>query len=126
MRIVCTGFISDSAEIAALYRMGDVLILPSDFEPWGVVVTEAAMASLALICSSVTGAGVELVREGVNGRLFSAGDSRALRDAMLDVTNAENIDAMKSASRKVLSEWRRSSDPVDGLRASLRFAGTIQ
>jgi len=125
-RIVCTGFISDSAVIAGLYRMGDVLILPSDFDPWGVVVTEAAMASLALICSSVTGAGVELVREGVNGRLFAAGDSAALRDAMLDVTKAENIDAMKSASPEVLAEWRRSSDPVDGLRASLRFAGTIQ
>jgi glycosyltransferase involved in cell wall biosynthesis len=125
-RIVCTGFISDSAVIAALYRLGDVLILPSDFEPWGVVVTEAAAASLALICSSVTGAGVELVREGVNGRLFAAGDSGALRDAMLDVTRAEKIDAMKSASAKVLAEWRRSSDPVDGLRASLRFAGTIE
>jgi glycosyltransferase involved in cell wall biosynthesis len=125
-RIVCTGFISDSAAIAALYQLGDALVLPSDFEPWGVVVTEAAMASLALICSSVTGAGVELVRDGVNGRLFPAGDCGALRDAMLDVTKAENIDVMKSASLKVLAEWRRSSDPIDGLRASLRFAGTIQ
>jgi glycosyltransferase involved in cell wall biosynthesis len=125
-RIVCTGFISDSAVIAALYQLGDVLVLPSDFEPWGVVVTEAAMASLALICSSVTGAGVELVREGVNGRLFAAGDCGALRDAILDVTAADHIDAMKSASRNILAEWRRTSDPIDGLRASLRFAGTIQ
>jgi glycosyltransferase involved in cell wall biosynthesis len=125
-RIVCTGFISDSAMIAALYKLGDVLILPSDFEPWGVVVTEAAMAPLALICSSVTGSGVELVRDGVNGRLFPAGDCSALRDAMLDVTKEENIDAMKAASLKVLAEWRRCSDPIDGLRASLRFAGTIQ
>jgi glycosyltransferase involved in cell wall biosynthesis len=125
-RVVCTGFISDSAVIAALYQLGDVLVLPSDFEPWGVVVTEAAMASLALICSSVTGAGVELVREGVNGRLFAAGDSAALRDVILDVTDAEHIDAMKSASQNILAEWRRTSDPIDGLRASLRFAGTIQ
>lgn len=125
-RIVCTGFISDSEAIAALYHVGDVLILPSDYEPWGVVVTEAAMASLALICSSVTGAGVELVREGVNGRLFTAGDAGALRDAMLDVTRPETIQTMKAASRTVLQEWRRASDPVDGLRASLRFAGTIQ
>ncbi len=125
-RMVCTGFISDSAVMAVLYHLGEVLILPSDYEPWGVVVTEAAMASLALICSSVTGAGAELVRDGVNGRLFAAGDAVALREAILDVTSAEKIAAMRSASRQVLGEWRRSSDPVDGLRASLRYAGTIQ
>ena len=125
-RVVCTGFISDAADIAALYHLGQVLILPSDYEPWGVVVTEAAMASLALVCSSVTGAGVELVKNGINGRLFAAGDAGALRNAMLEVTSEENTGKMRSASPKVLSEWRRSSDPVNGLRASLRFAGTIQ
>ncbi len=124
-RIVTTGFLSDPAAIAALYRCGDVLVLPSDVEPWGVVVTEAAMAQLALICSSVTGAGVELVREGANGRLFGAGSFSELRDAILDVTRPENTSRMKAASRGILTEWRRTSDPVDGLRASLRFAGVI-
>lgn len=125
-RIVSTGFLSDPSQIAALYNLGDALVLPSDYEPWGVVVTEAAMASLALICSSVTGAGVELIREGENGCLFNAGDAGALREAILSVTRPENIDAMKQASRRILGEWRRSSDPVNGLRASLRFSGTIQ
>jgi glycosyltransferase involved in cell wall biosynthesis len=124
-RIVCTGFVSDPITVAALYRLGDALLLPSDYEPWGVVVAEAAMAELALICSSVTGAGADLVREGVNGRLFTAGDAGALRDAILDVTDSAKIDSMKSASRQVLAEWRRSSDPVAGLRASLQFAGIV-
>lgn len=125
-RIVCTGFISDAANVAAIYRFGDVLVLPSDVEPWGVVVTEAAMSSLALICSSVTGAGVELIRDGLNGRLFAAGDAIALRDAILDVTRDENTNRMKAASRSMLEDWRHSSDPVEGLRASLRFSGIIQ
>ncbi len=124
-RVKSTGFLPDAAAVAALYQFGDVLVLPSDIEPWGVVVTEAAMASLALICSSATGAGVELTRDGINGRLFAAGDAAALRDAILDVTKPENIDRMKAASREVLEEWRRSSDPVDGLRAALRFAGVM-
>ncbi|MCU1263446.1 MAG: glycosyl transferase, group 1, partial [Bryobacterales bacterium] len=125
-RIVWTGFIADATNVAAIYRFGDVLILPSDVEPWGVVVTEAAMSSLALICSSVTGAGVELIRDGLNGRLFAAGDPIALRDAILDVTKDENTNRMKAASRRILDDWRHSSDPVEGLRASLRFSGIIQ
>lgn len=122
-RVISTGFIGDAATMAALYRCGDALVLPSDFEPWGVAITEAAMASLALICSSVTGAGVELIREGVNGHLFAAGDAAALRDAILDVAKPENTDRMKTASHEILTEWRKSSDPVEGLRAAMRFAG---
>jgi glycosyltransferase involved in cell wall biosynthesis len=125
-RTICTGFISTPGDIAALYHLGEALILPSDYEPWGVVVTEAAMASLALICSSVTGAGADVLKDGVNGRVFTAGDVRALKEAMLDVSRPENTGAMKNASPRVLAEWRSTSDPVNGLRASLRFAGTIQ
>ena len=124
-RVISTGFISDAATVAALYQFGSVLVLPSDFEPWGVVVTEAAMSSLALICSSVTGAGVELIQDGINGHLFPAGDAAALRDVMLDATLPGKTERMRTASREILNKWRQTSDPVKGLRAALRFAGIL-
>src|SRR5439155_26838233 len=37
-RVMWTGFVDDQATIGALYHACDVLVLPSDLEPWGVVV----------------------------------------------------------------------------------------
>jgi glycosyltransferase involved in cell wall biosynthesis len=124
-RVFWTGFISEQATVSALYRGSDVLVLPSRYEPWALVVNEAAAAGMALVCSDVVGAAIELVRDGVNGRLFPEGDQQAATECLLDVTAPERIDAMKAASPMVLEEWRRVADPVNGLRQALRMVGLL-
>ena len=47
------------------------LILPSRFEPWGVVVQEAAASGQAVICTSTCGAASRLVLDGYNGRVVA-------------------------------------------------------
>ena len=123
-RVLWIGFLDNVEEIAALYSICDVLVLPSDFEPWGVVVTEAA-AHLALIASSVVGAAADVVEDGVNGKIFKSGDLEDLTAAMLEVTRADVIDAMKSASPRVLRRWRDQSDPVTHLRQALHDASLL-
>jgi glycosyltransferase involved in cell wall biosynthesis len=124
-RIIWTGFIDDQAALSALYACSDVLALPSDFEPWGVVVTEAAAASLALVCSSNVGAARDLVTDGLNGRVFTAGDAASLEEALLDVTSSSQVDRMKASSPKVLSTWHEKADPVKGLRQALHSSGVL-
>jgi glycosyltransferase involved in cell wall biosynthesis len=123
-RITWTGFVGDAVSLAALYRCADVLVLPSDNEPWGIVVTEAA-AGLALVCTSVVGAAADLLEDGVNGRIVPPGSDSALADALVDVTSPSKVDAMKAASPTMLSAWRSRSDPVNGLRKALQFVGVI-
>ncbi|MFG0275913.1 MAG: glycosyltransferase, partial [Phycisphaerales bacterium] len=82
-------------------------------------------SGLAIIATDVVGAAVELVRDGENGRLIPPGSEDALRDALLEVTDPDRIDAMKAASEKSLETWRREADPVEGLRAALRQAGAL-
>lgn len=123
-RLVWTGFISDSPTLAALYKCAEVLVLPSDVEPWGVVVTEAA-TGLALVCTSAVGAAADIVQDRVNGRIFPPGDAPALMEALLDVTSPDNVDRMKSESPSVLAAWRKHSDPVKGLRNALQFVGIL-
>lgn len=120
-RIHWLGFIADSKELATVYAACDVFVLPSDFEPWGVVLTEAATL-MALVASSTTGAAADVIEEGVNGRTFLRGDSEALRSALMEVTNPTRIDRMKTASPSVLSRWRQSSDPLRSLRRALENA----
>jgi glycosyltransferase involved in cell wall biosynthesis len=119
-RVIWAGYMSKAAEIAAVMRCSDVLVLPSEQEPWGVVVNEAAAAGLALVCSDVVGAAAELLRDGVNGRSFPVCDLEALKTALLDVTDADHIARYRSQSPTVLHEWQIRGDPIAGLVQALR------
>lgn len=125
-RVIWTGFLDDQRMLSALYRLSDVLVLPSDFEPWALVINEAAAAGLAIVSSSVVGAVPELVHDGVNGRLFQAGDLEGLKRALIDVMTPANLARYRAASPVVLENWRKVSDPVDGLRKALSFAGAMK
>jgi glycosyltransferase involved in cell wall biosynthesis len=120
-RILWTGFVGSPQRVSALYRLADVLVLPSDFEPWALVVNEAACAGLALICSDVVGAAAELLRDRENGRLFRTGDIASLVDALLDATEEANLRRYQAASPEILKDWRKRADPVQGLRRALEF-----
>lgn len=124
-RVTFTGFIGDQAEIAALYRLSHVLLIPSEAEPWGLVVNEAAAAGMAVVASSVVGAAPELVRPKINGAIFEPGDLDGMLRGIMDVCNAENLQPYRDASRIVLGDWRRRGDPVIGMRLALARAGLL-
>ena len=118
-RVIWTGFLNDQQTIAALYRTSDLLVLPSDSEPWAVVINEAAAAGLAIVASDVVGAAAELVRDGVNGRIFRRGNLERLSQCLLEVTSPLRIDQMKRSSAGILLQWREKADPVQGLHQAL-------
>lgn len=126
-RIVWTGFINDRNELSTLFTCADVFVLPSRYEPWGVVVCEAAAAGLVILTSDVVGAGAELCREGVNGGMFPVGDSARLAGLLMQVSADETqLEAMQCASLKVLDEWRRRGDPVQAVRLAFAHAGLLE
>lgn len=124
-RVQWTGFLDNQRTISALYRASDVLVLPSRYEPWAVVVNEAVAAGMAMVCTNVVGAAEELVRDGVNGRLFSPGDQAGLTAALREVTRGDRIDQLKAGSAGALADWRKRADPVDGLRQALVAVGVL-
>ncbi len=106
-RVVWTGFIHDQSELSVLYHCAEVFVLPSRYEPWAVVVCEAAAAGLVLITSDMVGAGAELCRDGVNGAIFPAGNSAILADKLLWATeNRERLWQLRRESLKALDDWR--------------------
>ena len=60
--------------VAEAYAAADVFALLSTRETWGVVVNEAAVSGLPLVLSDRVGAAYDLLRDGENGFLVSAGD----------------------------------------------------
>ena len=121
-RVLWTGFVGSPQRMSALYRLADVLVLPSDYEPWALVVNEAACAGLALICSDVVGAAAELLRDRENGCSFRADNAASLVAALVDVTDEDNLRRYKAASPGILKNWRKSADPVEGRRRALEFS----
>jgi glycosyltransferase involved in cell wall biosynthesis len=124
-RVLWTGFFESGEDVAGLYANCDALMLPSDHEPWGVVVVEAAAAGLAIVASEMVGAAPELVKDGINGAVFPKGDVQALADALLRVTSPDRIDDAKRQSRAVLHDWLSECDPVAAFRAALCESGVI-
>ena len=124
-RIIWAGFLDDQATVSAIYRNCDVLVLPSDFEPWALVINEAVCAGLAVVSSNVVGAAAELVRDDVNGRLFPPGDLPALTRVLSDITRNGVSDRLKAASGSVLADWRKQGDPVEGLLAAVKSVGLL-
>lgn len=122
-RFIWTGFIDEQRRVAAIYKACDVLCLPSTYEPWALVINEAAACGLAMVSSDVVGAAVELVRDDQNGYCFKTGEVGALTEALRKATDASTIDRLKAGSGTVLADWRLTTDPVDGYRKALIAAG---
>jgi glycosyltransferase involved in cell wall biosynthesis len=65
------------------------LLLPSRFEPWGVVVHEAVAGGLAVICTSACGSASRLVNDGYNGRVIAPDQVDKMVEAMLWISNLD-------------------------------------
>jgi glycosyltransferase involved in cell wall biosynthesis len=100
------GFVQPDDLPSVLARAG-CLVLPSRFEPWGVVIHEAAAAGLAVVCTSVCGAASRLVLEGYNGAVVSPGAPDALAGALARIAAASDGDrlAMSRASRALARQF---------------------
>lgn len=81
-------------------------ILPSVFEPWGLVVHEAALAGLPIISSYASGASTAYVRDGQNGYIINPDEESLLR-AMKLVSEAseEKLAEMSQISKALGSLW---------------------
>ena len=77
LRVVSNASPSD---VAKCYSEADCFVLPSRWEPWGVVLAEAAAAGLPIICTDKCGARFEVVRG--NGVVVKSSDAEALALAM--------------------------------------------
>jgi glycosyltransferase involved in cell wall biosynthesis len=123
-RVKWLGFLQFD-ETVLCYHACDALALPSDFEPWALVINEAVAAGLAVVATDVVGAAVELVRHKTNGLIVPPRNTGTLADALLEATTPRRCAEMRAAAPEILAQWRRAADPVDGVRQAMRHFGLI-
>lgn len=96
----------DSQQVIEAMVSADVAVVPSTFEPWGLVVNEAMAAGLTVIASDRVGCRADLVRQDQTGLVFPAGSVEALRDAMAYVAaNPAERKRMAAQAREAISDW---------------------
>lgn len=83
--VVTLGF-RQPAVMPQVFADAGCFVLPSTFEPWGIVVHEAATSGLPIICTTACGASLDLVRDGYNGYVVAPSNAQALTDAMASMT----------------------------------------
>jgi glycosyltransferase involved in cell wall biosynthesis len=104
-RVRFLGFVNQSG-LPETYTASDIMVLPSEYEPFGVVVNEAMLCGCCPIVSDRVGARFDLVREGETGFVFRAGDVDALASVLKNVVSApENLKRICQAARERMTKW---------------------
>jgi len=104
-RIHFTGWQSP-AEMALRYAAADILVVPSRYEPFGMVISEGMLYGLAIVAADVGGP-AEILEHGRTGLLFPPRDVEALGSALQRLLkNPEERKKLgQAAAREVRSKW---------------------
>lgn len=116
---VCfTGFVNQ-AELPKFYAAADVFVLPSENEPWGLIVNEVMCAGLPVVVAEGVGCVADLLTDGVNGALHRPGDVDSLAKALERVlSDGQRMMAMGEASLQRIQQWSYR-ECLEGVRQAL-------
>lgn len=122
------GHIPDE-ELAAVIAAADAVVLPSRYEPFGIVALEAAAAGAPLVAARAGGL-AEVVRDGETGLSFPPGDVAALAGAVARVL-ADPAGAARRAERAMARlatdfDWARIAADTAGVYAAAVARGPVE
>ncbi|MBI1859814.1 MAG: glycosyltransferase family 4 protein [Deltaproteobacteria bacterium] len=103
-RLTLTGFL-DQRTIRDLYCAADCLIVPSQFETWGLVVNEAMHAGIVPVVTDTCGVAGDLVVAGETGVIFKLGEPEsAARQIAGLIDNPRLLRSMANAGKKLVNQ----------------------
>jgi len=113
------GF-KNQTELPNYYALADIFVLPSEQEPWGLVVNEVMNANCAIIVSSEVGASKDLIESYETGMIFNAGSLVDLeKKLMLLCENPVLIRKISKGAQDRINNWSYKED-IDGLHNALK------
>lgn len=112
----------NQGELPAFFELCSVFVLPSQHEPWGLIVNEAMNAARPVIVSDDVGSAPDLVISGHTGWVFPRGDVAALHAALQDALRDPVRTALLGEQAQAhVATWDFEAD-VRGLRGALAYA----
>jgi glycosyltransferase involved in cell wall biosynthesis len=118
------GF-KNQTELPRYYDLCDLFVLPSSYEPWGLVLNEAMACGRPVLASDAVGAARDLVQPGVTGWLYPAGDSRELELALEEALADPALLAQAGRAAQAHVQAFDFANDARGLRAALQSLGLV-
>jgi len=124
-RVCFLGFVNQS-QLPAVYTSADLMVLPSEYEPFAVVVNEAMCCSCPVVVSDRVGAARDLVVPVAPEFIFPCGDvdalARALKDALTDSKRLRSVAGTALAHIQTWSPERNIAATLDAIRIGVKRA----
>ena len=98
--VIHKGFLNPY-EVSSIMNECDCLLLPSNYEPWGLVIHEAVLCGLPIICTENCGASSVFLIDKYNGFVIKEGQRDSLYDCMIKFINLGDDDFINFSSRSV-------------------------
>jgi glycosyltransferase involved in cell wall biosynthesis len=114
-RVRFLGFVNQS-QLPAVYRSADLMVLPSEYEPFAVVVNEAMCCGCPVIVSDRVGAARDLIVHGRTGFVYPCGEIQALADILRQaLADRAQLSEFGRAARVRMETW----SPRENIEATL-------
>jgi glycosyltransferase involved in cell wall biosynthesis len=114
-RVRFLGFVNQT-QLPALYTAVDLMVLPSQYDAFGVVVNEAMLCGCPVIASDSVGAGADLIAPVDPSFIYPCGDVPALSTRLRRVlTDRSTLTAFRAAARDRMKTW----SPAEYIAATL-------
>jgi glycosyltransferase involved in cell wall biosynthesis len=107
------------------YAIADLVVLPSYSETWGLAINEAMCMARPAIVSNHVGCAQDLIKPGVNGLIFPAGDTNALADCLQQAfANRSQLANWGEAGQQHIRKYSYTQTS-QGLLTALQYLGCI-
>jgi len=110
----------DLPDLPQYYAIADAFVLPSEIEPWGIVVAEALACGLPVIATRKVGAAWDLIQDGKNGYVVPENDAAALAVAIDRACKSNSLASGDREFQGGVADWGIDSY-VQGLHAALDY-----
>ena len=101
-------------DVQRMYKVADIAVFPSTYEPFGIVALEAMLSENPIVVSDVGGLN-EIVQHRENGMKSYAGNPNSIADSILELLYDHKLcaDITKKAKNKVRNEYNWSKIAQD-------------
>lgn len=104
------GF-QNQGQLAGLFDLCDLFVMPSAAEPWGLVVNEVMNAGKPVVVTDEAGCGPDLVHPGENGFIYPTGDVEQLAEHLVTlIAGAALRERMGRRSLEIIDGWNFEKD----------------
>ncbi len=124
-RVRFLGFVNQT-QLPAVYTASDLLVLPSVYDAFGVVVNEAMLCGCPVIASDRVGAARDLVMHGRTGFVYPCADVDALARVMRQSVSGElSLSELSRAAGARMESWSPRENIQGTLSAVVRAVSRI-